>query len=87
MFNHTMHVKVMSGLFAKTTVIVSNIGFSILAPAASFAAEGDLDLSSLTDTFSVAPVITGVLAIAGVLLTLYAAMRGSKIVLALVRGG
>ncbi len=28
MFNHTMHVKVMSGLFTKTTVIVSYIGFS-----------------------------------------------------------
>lgn len=60
---------------------------AILTPAMSFAAEGDLDLSSLTDSFSVAPVITGVLAIAAVLLGLYAAMRGAKIVLALVRGG
>lgn len=60
---------------------------AILAPAMSFAAEGDLDLYSLTDSFSVAPVITGVLAIAAVLLGLYAAMRGAKIVLALVRGG
>ncbi|HDY8407252.1 TPA: hypothetical protein RRG96_005167, partial [Klebsiella pneumoniae] len=51
---------------------LSVLSAAILAPAASFAAEGDLDLSSLTDTFSVAPVITGVLAIAGVLLTLYA---------------
>lgn len=66
---------------------LSVLSTAILAPAMSFAAEGDLDLSSLTDTFSVAPVIAGVLAIAGVLLTLYAAMRGSKIVLALVRGG
>jgi hypothetical protein len=32
-------------------------------------------------------VITGVLAIAAVLLGLYAAMRGAKIILALVRGG
>ncbi|HBT4569083.1 TPA: hypothetical protein MB288_005230 [Klebsiella pneumoniae] len=60
---------------------------AILAPAASFAAEGDLDLSSLTDSFSVAPVTTGVLAIAGALLGLYAMMRGAKIILALVRGG
>ncbi|HHO8374420.1 hypothetical protein R8556_02365 [Klebsiella pneumoniae] len=66
---------------------LSVLSTAILAPAASFAAEGDLDLSTLTDSFSVAPVITGVLAIAGVLLTLYAAMRGAKIVVALVRGG
>ncbi|EPX2828359.1 TPA: hypothetical protein ACN7OD_003089 [Klebsiella pneumoniae] len=71
----------------KKLFLLSALSTAILAPAASFAAEGDLDLSSLTDTFSVAPVIAGVLAIAGVLLTLYAAMRGSKIVLALVRGG
>ncbi|MCG5573529.1 hypothetical protein LLG35_16465 [Klebsiella pneumoniae] len=58
-----------------------------LAPVASFAAEGDVDLSSLTDSFSVAPVTTGVLAIAGALLGLYAMMRGAKIILALVRGG
>lgn len=66
---------------------LSVLSAAILAPAASFAAEGDLDLSSLTDSFSVSPVITGVLAIAGTLLGLYATMRGAKIVLALVRGG
>ncbi|HDZ1002082.1 TPA: hypothetical protein RRU80_003280 [Klebsiella variicola] len=66
---------------------LSVLSTAILAPAASFAAEGDLDLSSLTDSFSVSPVITGVLAIAGALLGLYATMRGAKIVLALVRGG
>ncbi|WP_142501955.1 hypothetical protein [Klebsiella sp. 2680] len=66
---------------------LSVLSTAILAPAASFAAEGGLDLSTLTDSFSVGPVITGVLAIAAVLLGLYAAMRGAKIILALVRGG
>ncbi|SXY48957.1 hypothetical protein [Klebsiella pneumoniae] len=66
---------------------LSVLSTAILAPVVSFAAEGDLDLSSLTDSFSVAPVITGVLAIAAVLLGLYASMRGARIILALVRGG
>lgn len=60
---------------------------AILAPAVSFAAEGDLDLSSLTDSFSVSSVTVGVLAIAGSLMGLYAMIRGAKIILALVRGG
>lgn len=65
---------------------LSVLSASILAPASSFAAEGDLDLSSLTDSFSVAPVITGVLAIAGTLLGLYATIRGAGIIIGMVRG-
>ena len=85
--NRIMFLNIRGVIQMNKVFSLSVLSGAILAPAASFAAEGVVVLSSLTDSFSVAPVTTGVLAIAGALLGLYAMMRGAKIILALVRGG
>lgn len=68
-------------------IFSSAVVVTALAPIFSYAAEGDLDLSSLTDAFSVTSVVTGVLAIAAGLMGLYLAIKGTKVILNLVRGG
>ncbi|KAA3668304.1 hypothetical protein LHL03_11100 [Pectobacterium carotovorum] len=63
---------------------------SILAPAAVFAAEGAsaaLDFSGVTEGFSVAAVVTAVMAIAAGLMGLYLAIKGVRTIMTLVRGG
>lgn len=69
------------------SIFSSAVVVTALAPVLSFAAEGDLDLSSLTDSFSVTTVVTGVLAISAGLMGLYLAIKGAKVILTLVRGG
>jgi len=71
----------------KLNNIVLATAVSVMAPIFAFAAEGDLDLTSLTSGFSVTPIINGVLAIAAGLMTLYLSIKGVKIVIKFLRGG
>jgi hypothetical protein len=45
-----------------------------------------VDFSSVTSAFSAGSIVTGVLAIAAVLMTVYVAMKGAKIIMSMVRG-
>ncbi|MEI7228324.1 hypothetical protein [Pectobacterium carotovorum] len=63
---------------------------AILAPAIVLAAEGAsaaLDFSGVTEGFSVAAVVTAVMAIAAGLMGLYLAIKGVRTIMSLVRGG
>lgn len=67
--------------------MLRSAGIALLsAPAMVMAAETGPDLSGLTSNFSVTTVVTGVLAIAAGLATLYLAIKGAKILLQMIRG-
>ncbi|KFX11098.1 membrane protein [Pectobacterium parvum] len=71
-------------------VSVAAASAAILAPAVVMAAEGTsaaIDFSGLTAGFSITAVVTAVMAIAASLMTLYLAIRGVRVIMALVRGG
>ncbi|AFI90430.1 hypothetical protein [Pectobacterium parmentieri] len=71
-----------------TSAVVASA--AILAPSVVLAAEGAstaIDFSGLTAGFSITSVVTAVMAIAASLMTLYLAIRGVRVVMALVRGG
>ncbi|MEQ9936404.1 hypothetical protein ABRQ07_02080 [Pectobacterium polonicum] len=71
-------------------VSVATVSAAILAPVTVFAAEGAaaaLDFSGVTEGFSVAAVVTAVMAIAAGLMGLYLAIKGVKTIMTLVRGG
>ncbi len=61
--------------------------FSAVFPALSFAAATGPDLTPLTSTVDFGTVITALLAIAGLLASVYVAIRGAKVVLGMIRGG
>jgi hypothetical protein len=67
---------------------LKNFGLVVLALMAvpAFAAGGP-DLTPLTSTVDFGTVITALLAIAGLLASVYVAIRGAKIVLSMIRGG
>lgn len=46
-----------------------------------------IDLTAITGAFKASDVITAVMAVAGVLAAIYAAMTGAKMALRLIRGG
>lgn len=54
------------------------------APVLAFAAAPDL--TPLTDAIDFSTVVTAVLAIGGLLATVYVAIRGAKTVLSMIRG-
>ncbi|MCL2658826.1 MAG: major capsid protein [Betaproteobacteria bacterium] len=55
------------------------------SPVLAFAASGP-DLTQLTDAIDFTTVSTAVLAIAGLLATVYVAIRGAKTVIGMIRG-
>jgi len=64
------------------TAAVSGV---LLAPVA-FAQATPPDFSTLTSAIDFSTVITGVMAVAGVMVGVYVAIKGAKIVLQMVRG-
>ncbi|QHS35867.1 hypothetical protein GWQ43_07240 [Alcaligenes faecalis] len=59
-----------------------------LASGAVMAQEaGNIDLTAITGAFSASDVITAVMAVAGVLATIYATMTAAKMALRWIRGG
>lgn len=61
--------------------------FAAAAVVPGFALAAGPDLKPLTDAVSFDTVITALLAIAGLLATVYVAIRGAKVVLSMIRGG
>lgn len=64
-------------------VVVSGLA---LTPVA-MAQESGIDFSSLTESIDLGSVITAVMAVGAVLVGVYVAVRGARIVLQMVRGG
>ncbi len=60
---------------------------SVVVATASHAGAGGIDLTAITSQFSAADVVTAVLAVAGVLATIYATMTAAKMALRWIRGG
>lgn len=50
------------------------------------AAAGDVDLTVLTNQFKPESIVTGILAVAAVLMTVYVAKKGIVMILGMVRG-
>ncbi|GHD66088.1 major capsid protein [Jeongeupia chitinilytica] len=65
---------------------VAALAVSLVATAPVFAAGTGPDLTPLTSNIDFSTVITALLAIAGLLASVYVAIRGSKIVLGMIRG-
>jgi hypothetical protein len=59
----------------------------LTAAAAPFAAHAAIDLTTITNQFTAADVVTAVLAVAGVLAAIYATMTAAKMALRWIRGG
>ncbi|MFZ6776226.1 hypothetical protein ACO0LD_05285 [Undibacterium sp. Ji83W] len=60
----------------------------LMVGAAAMAADpAPVDLSPLTNQFTATVITTAVLAVAGVLATIYVVIRGAKIALSMIRGG
>lgn len=83
-------------MFGKTKQALTRVGAFALAVAAPavFAAEGDvvgggtkgLDLTPLTNSVNFGSVLTGIMAVAGSLIVLYAGSAGVRWILRMVRG-
>ncbi|ELK1249100.1 hypothetical protein R4R92_003701 [Citrobacter freundii] len=81
-------------MFGKTKQVLTRIGAFTLAVAAPavFAAEGDvvgdkgIDLTPLTNSVNFGSVLTGIMAVAGSLIVLYAGSAGVRWILRMVRG-
>jgi hypothetical protein len=69
----------------KSLKTIAVLGLSLVAGAAM--ADGTtVDTTALTNAFSATPIITGVMAIAGTLATVYVTIRVVKTVLGMMRG-
>lgn len=83
-------------MFGKTKQALTRIGAFILAVAAPavFAADGapassaakGIDLTPLTNSVNFGSVLTGIMAVAGSLIVLYAGSAGVRWILRMVRG-
>lgn len=81
-------------MFGKTKQALTRIGAFTLAVAAPavFASEGDvvggkgIDLTPLTNSVNFGSVLTGIMAVAGSLIVLYAGSAGVRWILRMVRG-
>ncbi|HAT7610556.1 TPA: hypothetical protein JAW32_005509 [Citrobacter freundii] len=81
-------------MFGKTKQVLTRIGAFTLAVAAPavFAAQGDvvggegIDLTPLTNSVNFGSVLTGIMAVAGSLIVLYAGSAGVRWILRMVRG-
>lgn len=80
-------------MFDKTKQVLTRIGalaFAVAAPVAF--AEGEvgsgsgIDLTPLTNSVNFGPVLTGIMAVAGSLIVLYAGSAGVRWILRMVRG-
>lgn len=71
--------------------IVKKLGVAsalMIVGAAAMAADPvSVSLTPLTDQFTATVITTAVLAVAGVLATIYVVIRGAKIALNMIRGG
>lgn len=65
---------------------IAGVLVGVVAVAPAFAAGTGPDLTPLTSNIDFSTTITAVLAIAGLLATVYLAIKGSKIVLGMIRG-
>lgn len=73
--------------FLKSKVVRGTAFVSgVLMTPAVFAQSTVPDFSELTATIDFSTVITGVLGVAGVMVSVYLAIKGSKIVLQMLRG-
>lgn len=70
--------------FKHAVALVAGVGSSAVALAQT--ATGP-DMTSLTSNISMGTVITGVLAVGVTMVGLYAAVKGAKIIIGMVRGG
>lgn len=69
------------------TVISAAVATALVLASGVASAEGGIDLSAITGQFSASDVIVAVLAVAGVLATIYATMTAAKMALRWIRGG
>lgn len=69
-----------------TTLALPVLSFAQTAAASGAGSSSTVDFSSVTSAFSAGSIVTGVLAIAAVLMTVYVAMKGAKIIMSMVRG-
>lgn len=72
----------MKNLFKKLALVTTGAAVA----GQSMAAGSGVDLTSLTSSFTAADIVTGVLAVATVLMTVYVAIKAVKIVIGMVRG-
>uniref|UniRef100_UPI00351BEF98 major capsid protein n=1 Tax=Rugamonas sp. CCM 8940 TaxID=2765359 RepID=UPI00351BEF98 len=75
----------------KKMKVMKKIGLGLVGAVAAtapvFALAAPPDLSSLTSAIDLSTVITAVLAVAAIIAGVYAAIKGAKTVLGLVKGG
>lgn len=77
--------KAMKRLMTRAGVAVGAVSSALVAPAA-FAATGGPDYTALTTGVDFTSTIAAVLAVAALLVGLFLATRGAKIVIGMVRG-
>lgn len=65
--------------------IVAGVTVGAVAQS-SFAAGSGVDLTPLTSVFVASDIVTGVLAVAGVLMTVYVAKKAVTMIIQMVRG-
>lgn len=75
-------LQVLKSKVARGTALISG---ALLTPVA-FAQATPPDFSTLTSSIDFSTVITGVMAVAAVMVGVYVAIKGAKIVLQMVRG-
>lgn len=68
----------------KKTVLLSALAIGLAGQA--HAAAGDVDLTPLTSVFKAEQIVTGVLAVAAVLMTVYVAKKAVSMIIGMVRG-
>ena len=69
------------------TVISAAVATALVLVSGVASAEGGIDLSPITGQFKATDVVVAVLAVAGVLATIYATMTAAKMALRWIRGG
>lgn len=73
--------------FNPKTAISAAVTTALVLASGVASAEGGIDLSPITGQFKATDVIVAVLAVAGVLATIYATMTAAKMALRWIRGG
>jgi len=70
----------------KSSAVIGALLTSVALPVAAQSSTAGPDLTALTNNISFGTVLTAILAVGGLLASVYLALKGARIVLAMLRG-
>jgi len=76
----------MRSVVSSRALVTAGVAAAAAAPMVSRAQASGVDYTSLTSSVDFSSTVTAVLAVAAALVVLYVAIKGSKIVLRMIRG-